>query len=118
MEPTHIQTPGVQNHVESKKEQWANKALAAAIIILGLGVLVSFSPSSVGTSGAVGTTEQAQENYDRLAFELCERGLKPLATAKINDKRTGVLKEDVDLNDLFEKERMDCMEVAVQWSFK
>lgn len=90
--------------------------MTGLLVFMGLW-LVGACISTVLTKASTAKTPMAQERYNALLFQLCEEGLKPLASAKIDDKRAGFLEEAVDLNDLAYKESVDCSTVGANLVF-
>lgn len=101
--------------MEMTKQKIANYAFTGATVLIGV-LIVAGGIIGRGES-PLGKTDTAQANYNELMTALCERGLKPLATAKIDDKRAGLLDGDIDLNELVQKESMDCSKAYVEWVF-
>ena len=90
--------------------------ITGLLVFMGLW-LIGACISTVLTKASTAKTPMAQERYNALLFQLCEEGLKPLASAKIDDKRSGFLDEEVDLNDLAYKESVDCSTVGANLVF-
>jgi len=98
------------------KKLGTKNIMTGLLIFMGLW-LVGACIFTVLTRASTSKTPMAQERYNALLFQLCEDGLKPLASAKIDDKRAGLLDEEVDLNDLAFKESVDCSTVGANLVF-
>jgi len=90
-----------------------NGAVIACFILFLAFTLYTLRPSGEYQA----KTPDAQARFDALLQQLCTEGLKPLASAKIDDKRAGLLTGEVDLNDLAYKEAVDCSKVGVNFVF-
>ena len=104
------------NTVQQNGLSLKHNLIGLGVIAVLFGGMIIWSTSGQAKEAYSPKAPTAQATYDQLVKKLCEDGLKPLAGAKIDDSRAGVLK-DQDLNDLAMKEKVDCSKAKIQWGF-
>lgn len=104
------------NTIQKNGLSLKHNLIGFGVMIILFGGLIIWTASGQAKEDYKPKAPAAQATYDQLLNKLCQDGLKPLAGAKIDDQRAGVLK-DQDLNDLAMKEKVDCSKAKIQWVF-